>query len=129
METNNLFLGMLVNGLVCLGGLVVVYRKLCGAAEKRQIEPQPLVVRKDLEPISREDCVRQHQAEERFMAARFTAIENRLTELTASLERRNEAGEERASGIHKRVDAVAADLAETKGILAEHIAHGGHDDG
>jgi hypothetical protein len=128
MDTN-LFLGMLVNGLLSVGGLVVVYRKLCGAAEKRQIEPQPLLVRKDPEAVSPEDCARQHQAEERFMAVRFTAIENRLAELTATLERRNEAGEERASGIHKRVDAVAADLAGVKGVLSEHIAHGGHDNG
>jgi hypothetical protein len=123
---SNLFLGWLVNGLVTLGGLVVVYRKLSGQAEKREIAPQPLQVEATPSLITRGDCERQHKAEERFMASRFSALEGRIIDLTTSLERRNAEGEMRASGIHKRVDAVASDLAAVKGTLTEHIAHGRH---
>ena len=94
---------------------------------KRSIEPQPLEVRGVSKLITSEDCEKQHQNEQRFNGARFDAIEDRLKELISALEKRNTEGEERARGIHKRVDVVASDLAAVRGRLEEHIAHGRHE--
>lgn len=121
------FLGMLVLGGTSLLTFLGLWKKVNGVAEKIQIAQQPLDVRAFPQTISREDCERQHKAEERFMTARFNSLDTRIADLTAALERRNAEGEARASGIHKRVDAVASDLAAVKGTLQEHIAHGRHD--
>jgi uncharacterized protein YicC (UPF0701 family) len=120
------FLGMLVPALVSVGSLFIMIRKLNGVCESRKIEPQPLVVKGETEYIDIEQCRRQHQAEQRFLDTQFTQIKDQLTNLTTSLDRRNQEGEQRASGIHKRIDYVASDLAKVRGTMEEHIAHGRH---
>ncbi len=120
------FLGMLIPSLLSIGSLVVMLRKLNGVAEIRTIQPQPLRTAEDPKLITKEDCEKQHNAERRFLDAQFESIKDQLCNLVESLDRRNQEGELRASGIHKRIDLVAKELANVDGRLNEHIAHGRH---
>lgn len=120
-------LGVIVLALAQIGGFILTMRKLAGVSEARRIEPQPLEVKAAADYMTRADCSRMHDQNERFEKQRFDAIEKRLAELTAALERRNTEGETRASRIHARVDDVAKEVSRIDGTLTNHIEHGGHD--
>ena len=121
-----LFLGMTINALVSIGGLIVLFRKLSGAVETRRIEPQPLIVQKAEDYMTKAACEQMHVHVEKFEQSKFAAIEQRLADLTVSLEARNERGEERAALIHQRINTVSDLLREEKGKLEQHIRSGGH---
>jgi hypothetical protein len=120
-------IGILILGLTQVGTFVLTMRKVAGISETRRIEPSPLEVKPSPEYMTRSDCARMHEQNERFEKQRFDVIERRIAELTSALERRNQEGEGRASRIHSRVDEVAKDVCRLDGTLTNHIEHGGHD--
>lgn len=89
--------------------------------QTRRIEPQPLEVKPAADYMTRADCTRMHAETQRFEDQRFDAIEERLTELVASLDRRNQEGEARASRIHGRIDGVVQTVSELRGQVNNHI--------
>lgn len=121
-------IGVLVLALTQIGGFMLTMRKLAGVAESRRIEPQPLEVKPSPDYMTRSDCARMHEQNERFEKARFDAIEKRLAELVAGLDRRNQEGESRASRIHTRIDEVSKEVSRIDGTLSNHIEHGAHND-
>jgi hypothetical protein len=120
------FLGMTINALMIVGGGLLMYRKLAGQVEAMRISPDPLNVRLAGKMVSVDQCEKQHAADQRYLSMRFDQLESRIAELANILEKRNEAGEIRAAGIHKRVDAVASQVAELRGQISNHIEHGDH---
>ena len=94
--------------------------------QSRRIESQPLEVKAAADYMSRADCTRMHAETQRFEDQRFDAIDARLSELVAALDRRNQEGESRASKIHSRIDGVVEAVSELRGKVDTHIANGNH---
>ena len=89
--------------------------------QTRRIEPQPLEVKPAADYVTRADCTLMHAQTQRFEDQRFNAIESRLSELVASLDRRNAEGESRAAKIHGRIDGVVEAVSELRGQVNTHI--------
>jgi hypothetical protein len=82
---------------------------------------QPISIQ-SVEPIvTRADCERQHASSDRYFAMRFDALEARFSEMAGAFERRNTQGEDRAAGIHKRIDVVMSAVSEVRGKLENHV--------
>lgn len=92
----------------------------------RRIDPQPLEVKAAADYMSRADCTRMHAETQRFEDQRFDAIDARLADLVAALDRRNHEGESRASKIHQRIDGVVEAVSELRGKVDTHIGNGNH---
>lgn len=122
-------IGLVLVALVQILSFGVLWRKLSGAPESREISPQPLEVKPAAEYMTRQSCREMHTQTERFESEKFGAIEKQLSAMTAALERRNTEGEARASKIHSRIDAVVEAVAEVRGQVNNHIQHGGHNAG
>lgn len=121
-----LTLGVVFNALLTIGGGALLYRKLCGPGEVRQIAPQPLAVTAAPEYMTTARCKQMHEQTEKFESTQFEAIKKELSDLRAALDRRNDQGEERARLLHERVNTVASALEHTRGQMKEHIEHGKH---
>jgi len=84
---------------------------------KTEIAPQPLVVQSAQEWISRADC----QNLRASLAERMRQVETELHELRELLREDREAllraGEERATRIHQRIDALGLKVTEEIGVL------------
>jgi hypothetical protein len=83
---------------------------------------QPIEVKPAAQYMTMEACRAMHAQIERFEAAKFAALETRISELTASLDRRNADGEERASAIHARINPLAQEIRGVSDTLNNHLA-------
>lgn len=119
-------IGLVLVALIQIGSLIVMWRKLSGAPESREITPQPLEVKPAADYMTRDACRQMHAQTERWESEKFAALERQLSSLTSALERRNSEGESRASKIHARIDSVVESVSEIRGQVNNHIQHGGH---
>ena len=83
---------------------------------------QPIEVKPAAEYMTLDACRTMHLQIERFESAKFAAIESRIGELTAALDRRNSDGEERASAIHARINPLAQEIRGVADTLNNHLA-------
>jgi hypothetical protein len=120
MEPSPTFIGFTVLALVQVLNLILMFRKVAGASEKREITALPPNY------MTEARCREQHAQAERFEAAQFDGIRKSIEDLAASLDRRNAEGEKRASQLHVRIDGVVAQVSELRGQVNNHIEHGAH---
>jgi len=120
MEPSATFVGMVVLALVQILQLVLVFKKISGASERREITALPVAY------MTEARCRELHQQSERCEATRFDTLQSAIENLAASLDRRNAEGEKRASQIHVRIDGVAAQVSELRGQVNNHIEHRAH---
>ena len=119
-------IGVVVLALGQILQLALAWRRFSGASEAREIKPNPLIVDSAPSYMTKTACEQMHAQIEKFEVSKFLAIDQRLADLTAALEARNERGEERAALIHQRINTVSELLREEKGKLEQHIRNGGH---
>jgi hypothetical protein len=110
---------------ICVAVLLIPAIKViadwCRPTPAQRLE-QPIEVKSAVQYMSAEACRTMHMQVERFEAAKFDAIEKRLTELTAAMDRRNADGEERASAIHARINPLAQEIRGVSDTLNNHLA-------
>jgi hypothetical protein len=136
-EASNIGEWVIAAGII--GNLVLVWWKLSGRKESRDITPQPLEVKASAEYaraehthdqyVLRDDDIRRHTDEERRLNHRFGRINDHLTAIGAKIDRHAVAAEERASRVHNRIDQVEK-ASERAGVsienhLSDHRAIGG----
>lgn len=85
--------------LAMLGGMLVVARKLAGHAERREVVNQPLRVREDPNPVTREEW--QKSIEE--LSARVTEVCERVDTMNATF--RNDLRHD-IERVHERIDGM-----------------------
>ena len=114
--------------------MLVMYRKLSGQTEKREIS-QPLVVKPDPEYaakdhihhqyITRDDCRAAHVQAAQAETGKFEAIQRQLDHMNNSfvltLTRHNDQAEERAAKLHARIDPIAQLSQATNARFDDHI--------
>ena len=114
---------------------LVMYRKLAGAPEKREISPSPLQVeeapkyalRDHNHPqyITREDCRAVHlqaaQAESTKVEQIQRQIDHLAQDMKTTLSEHNKNAETRASSLHARIDPIAKMAQSTTDRLEDHF--------
>ena len=107
------FLWKLLAAISLLGNLLLLWRKMGGKAEKRQIGPDPLNVReadrfvteKELKPI----CEHLELHDKNIDGLRRELQANYNTLMTSDAEGR--------ARLHQKIDTVVADVSQMKGII------------
>lgn len=111
------YLGWLVMGLLTLGQLYLLVKRASGQPENRAIQPQPLRVAMDHEPVDQAHCEATHSKLSDALLAmdarHTTRTENLRSELITHMDKLStlqtaQFGELRSDigGVHRRVDVL-----------------------
>ena len=124
MQPDSNTIGLWVMCAAVILNLVVTWRKASGQSEAREISPQPLRVREDLDPADREhehpelitasQCRAEHEQDRRAISVAVSGIRDMF-------EQHAKDAESRASKIHARIDPVAQEVTAVKARLNDHL--------
>jgi hypothetical protein len=117
-------LGLWVMCAAVILNLIVSWRKASGQSEAREISPQPLRVREDLDPAEREhnhpelitasQCRAEHEKDR-------SALSDAVSGIRDIFAQHNKDAEARASHLHDRIDPIAKEVATVSGRLNDHL--------
>lgn len=116
-------------------GFMVLWMKLSGKGEKREIGPQPFQVEpapryaaehhNHPEYITRADCREMHLGVRQVEGEKFEAIQRQLDHLgnrmDATLKEHNKDAEVRANAIHSRITDLIPTISAVEARLEDHI--------
>ena len=132
-EATNIGQWVIAAGVI--GNMLLVWWKLSGRSETRDITPQPLMVKPSPEYakvdhahsqyITREECRIENSRQQEELAQRFTTITRQVeglnNHITTGLEALNKKDEERASKLHSRIDPISQLAQSTTDRVNDHF--------
>jgi hypothetical protein len=118
-----------------VGSFLLIILKVSGRSEKREISPNPLVVKQEAEyatknhihseyvtwPYCREAHQQASQSETKKLDDLKRQVESLGTSFQTTLNRHNEQAEERAAKLHDRIDPISKIVQSTSDRFDDHL--------